>query len=103
MDYIIKNMSRSVPVHVYYDNARHEILAQKESTLRELLFDLDIPDIIVFSGNLKESYTPLVDLDKTLVDYNMWFLDGYVAELTVYKETDNYNKELYEMYLAFSR
>jgi hypothetical protein len=93
-------MSRSVPVHVYYDNARHEILAQKESTLRELLFDLDIPDIIVFSGNWEKTYTPLVDLDKTLVDYNMWFLDGYVAELTVYKETDNYNKELYHMYLA---
>ena len=96
-------MPRSVPVHVYYDNARHEILAQKESTLRELLFDLDIPDTIVFSGNWEKTYTPLVDLDKTLVDYNMWFLDGYVAELTVYKETDNYNKELYEMYLAFSR
>lgn len=90
----------SVPVHVYYDNARHEIFAQEGSTLRELLFDLDIKDTIVFSGNFKESYTPLVDLGKTLVDYNMWFLDGYIAELTVYKKTDNYNKELYEMYLT---
>jgi len=96
-------MSRSVPVHVYYDNARHEVFAQEGSTVRELLFDLDIPDTIVFSGSLEEPYkSPLVDLDKTLVDYNMWFLDGYVAELTVYKKTDNYNKELYEMYLASS-
>ena len=30
----------------------------------------------------------------------MWFLEkSYVAELTVYNKTDNYNKELYEMYL----
>jgi hypothetical protein len=90
----------SVPVHVYYDDEKHEIFAQEETTLRELLFDLNISDKIVFSGTLEESRTPLVDLDKTLVDYNMWFLDGYIAELTVYKKTDNYNKKLYDMYLA---
>jgi hypothetical protein len=91
----------SVQVHIYYDGDKYEILAQKETTLRELLESLDIQDSIVFSGHLDEPYkSPLVDLGKTLVDYNMWFLDGYVAELTVYKKTDNYNKELYEMYLA---
>jgi len=91
----------SVLVHVYYDDAKHHILAKKETTLRELFNELNIPDTIAFSGSLSEPYkTPLVNLDKTLVDYNMWFLDNYVAELTVYKKTDNYNKELYEMYLA---
>lgn len=95
----------SVLVHVYYDDAKHHILAQKEMTLRELLSELNIPDTIAFSGRLEEPFkTPLVDLGKTLVDYNMWFLDkGYIAELTVYKETDNYNKDLYDMYLASSR
>lgn len=91
----------SVLVHVYYDNAKHHILAQKDTTLRELFHELNITDTIVFSGSLDEqNKTPLVDLGKTLVDYNMWFLEkGYIAELTVYKETDNYNKEMYEMYL----
>jgi hypothetical protein len=93
---------KSVQVHVYYDNFKYEILAQEDTTIRELLESLDIQENIVFSGSLKEPYTPLVDLGKTLVYYNMWFLDGYIAELTVYKETDNYNKELYHMYLASS-
>jgi hypothetical protein len=91
----------SVPVHVYYESDKYEVFAQRETTLRELLFDLDIQDEIVFSGSLLEPYkTPLVDLNKTLVDYNMWFLDGYVAKLTVYKKTDNYDKKLYDMYLS---
>jgi hypothetical protein len=56
---------------------------------------------VVFTGALSQEYkTPLVNLDKCLIDYNMWFLEkSYVAELTVYNKTDNYNKELYEMYL----
>jgi hypothetical protein len=94
----------SVLVHIYYDSAKHHILAQKGTTIRQLLFDFDIQDKIVFSGRLEEpNKTPLVDLSKTLADYNMWFLDkGYIAELTVYKETDNYDKELYDMLSAFS-
>jgi len=89
----------SVLVHIYYDCAKHHILAQETTTIRQILQKLNISDKIVFSGPLEETKTPLVDLDKTLVDYNMWFLDGYIAELTVYKETDNYNRELYDMYL----
>jgi hypothetical protein len=91
----------SVPVHIYYEDVIHTILAQHDTTIKELLTALDISDTIVFSGSLEELYkTPLVDLDKTLVDYNMWFLDGYIAKLTVYKKTDNYDKELYDMYLS---
>jgi hypothetical protein len=48
--------------------------------------------------------TPLVNLEKTLVDYNMWFLEkSYVAELSAYNKTDNYKKELYEMYLEAAK
>lgn len=91
----------SVLVHVYYDNAKHHILAQEGTTIGQILQKLNITDTIVFSGSFDEqNKTPLIDLDKTLVDYNMWFLDGYIAKLTVYKKTDNYDKDLYEMYLA---
>ena len=86
-----------VLVHVYYNDTKHQLLAQETTTLRQILQKLNIKDKIVFSGSFKESKTPLVDLDKTLVDYNMWFLDGYIAELTVYKETDNYDKALYNL------
>lgn len=88
----------SILVHIYYDSAKHHILAHKHTTLRELLKEFNIPDTIVFSGALEEpNKTPLVNLDKTLLDYNMWFLDGYIAKLTVYKETDNYDIDLYKM------
>ena len=88
----------SVLVHIYYDSAKHHILAQETTTLRQILQKLNISDQIVFSGSFEQrNQTPLVDLDKTLVDYNMWFLDGYIAELTVYKETDDYDKELYNL------
>jgi hypothetical protein len=94
----------AVPVHVYYADEKHSFIAQKETTIGEILKQLNISDTIVFSGPLTEPYkTPLVDLDKTLVDYNMWFLDGYIAQLTVYNETDNYDRDMYTMYLTASR
>jgi hypothetical protein len=86
----------SVRVNVFYEQVTYHIFAEKHTTIKELLTDLDIQETIVFSG----SGTPLVDLSKTLTDYNMWFLDDYVAEISVYKKTDNYDKNLYDMYLA---
>ena len=88
-----------VHVHLYYCHRMYDILAEKSSSLRELLQKLEIPeDIVLFTA--PPSDTPLVNLDKTLVDYNMWFPEkSYIAEITVYNKTDNYNKELYEMYL----
>ena len=81
----------------------YDILAEKSISLRELLGQTDIPDdIVLFTA--PPSDTPLVDLDKTLLDYNMWFTEkSYVAELTAYNKTDNYNKELYEMYLEAAK
>jgi hypothetical protein len=90
-------------VHLYYGDTMYDILAEKSISLRELLGQTDIPDdIVLFTA--PPSDTPLVDLDKTLLDYNMWFTEkSYVAELTAYNKTDNYNKELYEMYLEAAK
>ena len=92
----------SVQVHIYYEDRMHDILAEETTTLKDLLKKCEIPEnTILFTRAPSEPYkTPLVNLEKTLKDYNMWFLEkSYVAEITVYNETDNYNKILYRMYL----
>ncbi len=84
----------------------YDILAEKSTTLRELLEKSEIPEnTVLFTASPSESNkTPLVNLEKTLVDYNMWFPEkSYVAEITVYNKTDIYNKELYEMYLEATK
>ena len=93
----------SIRVHIYYGNTMYDILAEKSSSLRELLAQTEIPDdTVVFTA--PPSDTPLVNLEKTLVDYNTWFLEkSYVAEITVYNKTDIYDKELYEMYLEAAK
>jgi len=92
-----------VLVHLHYDSIKYHLLASENTTLRELLAQTEIPeDTVLFTA--PPSDTPLVNLDKTLVDYNMWFLEkSYVAELSAYNKTDNYNKELYEMYLEATK
>jgi len=81
----------------------YDILAEKTTTLKDILQQCDLSeDLVLFTA--PPSGTPLVDLDKTLIDYNMWFPEkSYVAELTAYTKTDNYNKELYEMYLEIAK
>ena len=91
----------SVIVHLFYGDTTYQLLAKETTTLKELLAETTIPDdTVLFTGTPSQSYkTPLVDLSKTLMDYNLWFLDvSYRAELTVYNKTDNYDKKLYEMY-----
>lgn len=95
-----------VRVYLYYGDVMYDLRAEKSTTLRELLAQTDIPEgIVVFSAPPSEpDKTPLVNLDMTLLDYNMWFLEkSYVAEITVYNKTDAYNKELYEMYLEAAK
>ena len=95
-----------VRVNIYYGDTVYNLLASNTDTLSNLLSVTDIPnDTVVFSAPPSEPYkTPLVDLEKTLVDYNMWFPEkSYVAEITVYNKTDIYNKELYEMYLEAAK
>jgi len=95
-----------VRVHLYHGENMYDILAEKLTTLKELLQRCEIlEEIVLFTAHPSEpNKTPLVNLDKTLVDYNMWFPEkSYVAELTAYNKTDNYNKELYEMYLEAAK
>jgi hypothetical protein len=93
-----------VLVHMYYEKRIYKLISEKETTLSELLAQTDISEksVVIFSGRFGESnQTPMVNLTKTLVDYNMWFLEkDYVAELSVFKETDNYDRKLYAMYLG---
>jgi hypothetical protein len=96
----------SVRVNIYYGDTLYNLIATETDTLSVLLLKTNIPkDTVIFSAPPSEPYkTPLVDLEKTLVDYNMWFLEkSYVAELTVYNKTDNYNKVLYKMYLEAAK
>jgi hypothetical protein len=92
----------SIYVHIEYNNQTYYLKASKDTTLKQLLAQTPIhQDIVVFSGSSCQPYkTPLVNLNKTLSDYNMWFLDGYVAEISVFNKTDDYDKNLYDMYLA---
>jgi hypothetical protein len=96
----------SVRVNIYYGDTVYNLLASNTDTLSNLLSRTDIPkDTVVFSAPpFDANMTPLVNLEKTLVDYNMWFLEkSYVAELSAYNKTDNYKKELYEMYLEAAK
>lgn len=96
----------SVRLNIYYNDTVYNFLVRETDTLNNLLSLTDIPkDTVVFSAPPSEPYkTPLVNLEKTLVDYNMWFPEkSYVAEITVYNKTDSYNKELYEMYLEVAK
>ena len=92
----------SISVYLYYGKFIYKLLAKETTTINDLLIRANVSeDVVVFSGSLEEvDKTPIIDTNKTLVDYNMWFLEtNYVADLTVYNKTDKYNKELYEMTL----
>ena len=59
-------------------------------------------EIVVFTDCDKTKQTPIIDYNKTLVDYNLWFPNDkyYIAELHLYKKKDIhlYNEERYNMY-----
>jgi len=59
-------------------------------------------ELVVFTDSDINYQTPIIDYNKTLVDYNLWFPNDkyYVAELHLFKKTDThlYNKEKYNMY-----
>lgn len=96
----------SVLVKMYYGELIYNLIAKETSTIKDLLTKAEIQeDVVVFTGSSEEvNKTPIIDLSKTLRDYNMWFLEkSYVAYLTVYNKTDNYNKELYQLYLEVAK
>lgn len=90
-------MNAKVNVSMYYQGHVYYLQAEKGTTIKELLKQTDIPEgIEVFTGSpCRPNKTLLPDKSKTLVDYNMWFLDNYNAELSVFDSTDNYIKSYY--------
>jgi len=87
---------------------------QEKADLLAVNNNITISDIIKFiDGNEEElvaftdcdinNQTPIIDYNKTLVDYNMWFPNDkyYIAELHLFKKNDVhlYNVERYNMYL----
>ena len=73
---------------------------------------ITIGDIIkMLDGNEKELVvfndgdTPLIDYNKNLVDYNLWFPEdkSYIAKIYLYKieDTHLYNKELLDAYKVY--
>jgi hypothetical protein len=84
----------------------YDVLAEETTTLKDILKRCKISEntVLFTSAPLEPYKTPLVNLNKTLKDYNIWFLEkSYIAELTVYNQTDNYNKVLYKMYLEAAK
>lgn len=75
---------------------------RKTTTIGDLIEQYG--DVIVFTGKHgdKHGATPIVDMSRTLVDYNMWFTDdpNYIAVFSLYRREDDhlYNKQLYETY-----
>jgi hypothetical protein len=90
-------MITKVNVNIYYQGDVYYLQAEKGTTIEELLKQTDIPENIeVFIGSpCRPNKTLLPDKSKTLVDYNMWFLDNYLAELSVFDKPDNYIKSYY--------
>lgn len=100
-------MSNTCKVQVYLpDGTKAPIIkVLSDNTLREILYNIDFkPDYnyVIFTGTPGDkNATPLVNQDKTMLQVNMWFKDvTYTAEITIYKEDDNYNRELYDMYCS---
>jgi len=74
-------------------------------TIKDILdfFKVNIDGLVVFTGTPddKNNHTPIVDLNKTLVDYNMWHIgQNYIAQFSVFKVTDKhlYNHERLKWY-----
>jgi hypothetical protein len=87
---------------------------QKKADLLAVNNNITISDIIKFvDGNEEElvvftdcdlnKQTPIIDYNKTLFDYNMWFPNDkyYIAEIHLYKKKDVhlYNEKRYNMFL----
>jgi len=98
----------SVKVQIYLpDGSKAPPLnaANPQTTIADLLNIIGFkPDYayVVFTGTPSSDYgTPLINLDLTMADYNMWHTDAnYVAEFTVYNkaDTDKYNVDRYNTY-----
>ena len=104
-------MTSTCKVQVYLpDGAKAPIIqATKTNTIREILSNIDFSsesEYVVFTSVPTDMYsTPIVNLDKSLEELNMWFPENtYTAEFSIYNkcETNNYNKERYDQYMGMN-
>ena len=98
----------SVKVQIYLPDGSKapQLNATKPQTpIADLLTTIGFkPDYayVVFTGPPSYDYgTPLINLNLTLADYNMWHIDvNYIAEFAIYSkaDTDKYNVDRYVTY-----
>ena len=101
-----KTEEMNVQVYLCTQEKAPLLSVSKSVTIKDILefFKVNIEGLVVFTGSPedKQYHTPLVDLNKTLVDYNMWHIgQNYIAEFSVFKETDKhlYNHERLKYYV----
>jgi len=99
----------TIKVQVYLpDQIKAPLIAvTQDVTIRDILKQFNLIDRnLVVCNNVKGmNQTPLTDFDKTLEDYNQWFLDkNYISELYLFnkKDTHLYDKERYDMYCTYN-
>jgi hypothetical protein len=98
----------TVKVQFYLpDDLKAPLIYSKNSntTIGELIKEIEyVPgyEYVVFIGTPGDRHsTPLIDLNRSMGDYNLWHSDiYYICELTIYKksDTDKYNVTLYNNY-----
>jgi hypothetical protein len=99
-----KNEEINVQVYLCTQEKAPLLSVSKNVTIKDILefFKVNTEGLVVFTGEPKnENHTPMVDLNKTLVDYNMWHVEqNYIAEFSVFKITDKhlYNYERLKYY-----
>ena len=86
---------------------------QKEAELISVSSDVTILDLINFAKGDPDNLvvmtddniayqTPIIDFNKTLVDYNMWFPNekSFIAKLYLFNKKDIhlYNKDRFDLY-----
>jgi len=100
----INDKLQKLQVYLWTQEKAGLIAVSDNVTIKDIIthFGGDENKIVVFSHSNIINQTPLVDFNKTLVDYNMYFPNDktYIAELHFFnkKDTHLYNKERYDMY-----
>ena len=68
------------------DNSEHSTLVTPTTTVRELLLAVKAPIEGIIVYNLGD--TPIFDLDRTMVDYNNWYVEhGSIPGLYILYDT----------------
>ena len=93
-------------IQIYlWDQSKADLMSVSSnvSILDLILFVKGDPDNLVVATDSNINYqTPIIDFNKTLVDYNMWFPNdkSFIAELHFFNKKDVhlYNKHRFDLY-----